>query len=441
LQPTNPGIVNAARKTAIILALMALGLISRAQFLMDMIDTSKDMGRGMLSMYKKFDRIYITGYLQPQFQWVQSKGAKSFGGGDFAPQVNNRYTIRRGRLRFDYARLNASNQLSVYFAFQFDGSERGVFIRDFWGRVFENRWQVFCFTAGMFARPFGYEVNLASADRESPERGRMSQLLMKTERDLGAMVTFEPRRSSHPLYHFKLDVGLFNGPGLSSPTDYDSYKDLIARATIKPYALSKRWTLSGGLSFFHGGFLQNTRYLYRAGESNGMKLFIADSALSNLNTEAPRHYAGADVQWKFKHRSGYTELRAEYWQGTQTATATTSETPAALLTEPSYTRRFNGAFIYLLHNIVSTHHQLGVKYDWYDPNTRVKGSDIGKPGSNLSATDIKYSTLGLGYIYYINDNLKLVLWYDMIKNESTQLAGYTSDLKDDLLTCRLQFRF
>jgi len=87
------------------------------------------------------------------------------------------------------------------------------------------------------------------------------------------------------------------------------------------------------------------------------------------------------------------------------------------------------------------HHQLGIKYDWYDPNTRVSAGDIGRPGSNLSATDIKYSTLGFGYLCYINDNLKLVLWYDMIKNENTQLAGYSSDLKDNTFTCRLQFRF
>lgn len=441
MQPTNPSILRAARRSATILVLMTLCMVSRAQFLMDMIDTSKDMGRGMLSVYKKFDRIYMTGYLQPQFQWVQSKGAKSFGGGDFAPHVNNRYMLRRGRLRFDYARLNADNQLSVYFAFQFEGSERGVFIRDFWGKVFENRWQVFSLTAGMFARPFGYEVNLASIDRESPERGRMSQLLMKTERDLGAMLTFEPRRKDHPLRHFRLDAGLFNGPGLSSPADYDSYKDIISRASVKPYALSKKLSLSGGLSFLYGGFLQNTRYIYRTGESNGIKTFIPDSSLSNLYTKAPRHYAGADVQLKLKHKAGYTELRAEYWQGTQTATASTSETPGALLTEPSYTRKFNGAFIYLLHNIVNTHHQVGVKYDWYDPNSRVKGADIGRPGANLSATDIKYSTLGFGYIYYINENLKLVLWYDNIRNESTQLAGYTGDLPDDLFTCRLQFRF
>ncbi|HSC36898.1 MAG TPA: hypothetical protein VLD19_03465 [Chitinophagaceae bacterium] len=430
-----------AKRTLALLVFTVLAVVSRGQFLMDMIDTSKDMGKGMLSMYKKFDRIYITGYLQPQFQAAAAKGAKSFSGGDFAPAVDNRFMLRRGRLRFDYARLNSDNQLSVYFVFQFDGTERGVFIRDFWGRVFENKWQLFSFTMGMFARPFGYEVNMASADRESPERGRMSQLLMKTERDLGAMVSFEPRRKDHPLRHFKLDVGFFNGPGLSSPADYDSYKDLIARAGVKPYALSKTVSFSAGLSLLNGGFLQNTRYIYREGESNGIKTFVPDSSLSNLNTKAPRRYAGADVQVKFKHKSGYTELRAEYWQGTQTATAATSETPAALLTEPSYTRKFNGAFIYLLHNIVNVHHQLGVKYDWYDPNTRVSGHDIGRAGSSLSATDIKYSTLGFGYLYYINDNLKLVLWYDMIKNENTQLAGYTSDLKDNTFTCRLQFRF
>ena len=416
-------------------------MASRAQFLMDMIDTSKDMGRGMLSMYKKFNRIYITGYLQPQYQVAASKGAKSFNGGDFPAAVDNRFMLRRGRLRFDYARLNADNQLSVYFVFQFDGTERGVFIRDFWGRVFENKWQVFSFTMGMFARPFGYEVNMSSSDRESPERGRMEQLLMKTERDLGGMVSFEPRRKDHPLRHFKLDVGLFNGPGLPATADYDSYKDLIARATIKPWALSKKVTLSAGLSFFNGGFLQNTRYMYRYGESNGIKTFLADSSLSNLNTEAPRRYAGADIQVKFRQNAGYTELRAEYWQGTQTATASSTETPPALLNEPSYARRFNGVFIYLLHNIVNAHHQLGIKYDWYDPNTHVSGNDIGRPGSSLSAADIKYNTLGLGYINYINENVKLVLWYDIVKNESTQLAGYTSDLKDNVFTCRLQFRF
>ena len=50
---------------------------------MDMVDTSTSMGKGMLSIYKKFDNVRIGGYIQPQFQVAQTKGAKSFNGGDY----------------------------------------------------------------------------------------------------------------------------------------------------------------------------------------------------------------------------------------------------------------------------------------------------------------------------------------------------------------------
>ena len=83
---------------------------------------------------------------------------------------------------------------------------------------------------------------------------------------------------------------------------------------------------------------------------------------------------------------------------------------------------------------------MGVKYDWYDPNTSVKGLDIGKDNGTHQG-DIRYNTLGFGYIHYFDDNLKLVAWYDLVKNENTSLPGYTSDLKDNILTLRMQFRF
>jgi phosphate-selective porin len=97
-------------------------------------------------------------------------------------------------------------------------------------------------------------------------------------------------------------------------------------------------------------------------------------------------------------------------------------------------------FIYLLHRF-DKHHQLGVKYDWYDPNSNISNKEIGVSGSKTGAADIQYNTIGFGYISYINDNLKLVLWYDIVKNESTLVSGYESDKKDNVLTCRLQFRF
>lgn len=429
------------RKVAIVLLFLQIAASSQAQFLNDMIDTSTNIGKGILQLYKKFDRIYFTGYIQPQFQVAERKGIQSFDGGDFGPHVDNRFMLRRGRLRLDYARTNSNNQISLYFVFQFDGSERGVFIRDFWGRIFENKWQLFSFTTGWMARPFGYEVNLGSADRESPERGRMSQTLMKVERDLGAMVSFEPRRPDHPLRYLKIDAGFYNGQGLNATAEYDSYKDFITRAALKPYPLTKTLYLSAGLSYFNGGLFQNTKYTYEIAKDANGKTFVVDSADDNIGRKAPRKYYGADMQLKWKHSYGTTELRAEYWRGTQTGSASTTETPATLLQEPYYVRKFDGAFIYLLQNIVNSHHQVGIKYDWYDPNTEVKGEDIGKAGNNINATNIKYTTLSVGYNYAINENVRLMLWYDFVKNEKTSLTGYTDDLKDNVFTTRLQFRF
>ena len=431
------------RKLTAIALLTIIYIPARSQFLMDMVDTSKDMGRGILSIYQKFDRVKLSGYVQPQWQWAQEKGAHSFNGGDFAANVNNRFMLRRGRVRIEYIHFAEKKGPSVQFVFQFDGSEKGFFTRDFWGRVMENQYQLFSLTAGLFARPFSYELNLGSADRESPERGRMSQILTKVERDLGAMVSFEPRKKDHPLRFLKIDAGFFNGPGLNATADFDSHKDFITRIALKPYPLSKKISLSAAVSYFNGGLLQSTKYIYHTENIAGEKRMIIDSTLSNNGHIAPRKYYEADAQLKLKHKWGVTEFRAEFAFGTQPGTENSSEPPAALLvnTDAYYIRKFNGAYFYFLQNIINPHHQLGIKLDWFDANSEVSGNEIGNPGNNLNAANIKYTTLGMGYTYYVNENLKLVLWYDKVFNEKTQLAGYTKDIKDDVFTCRLQFRF
>ena len=431
------------RKLVFVAIIMSITQSASSQFLMDMVDTSKEMGKGMLSIYQKFDRIRISGYIQPQFQLAEHKGAKTYEGGDFPDKVNNRFMLRRGRIRFDYIHFAEKTGPSVQFVFQFDGTERGVFIRDFWGRIFENKFHLFTFTAGMFARPFSYELNLSSSDRESPERGRMSQLLMKTERDLGVMLSIDSRNKSTLFKYIKIDVGLFNGQGLAAASDFDSHKDLLTRLSLKPIALSKKVIFSTAISYLNGGFLQNTKYSYQTKNINGSKMYLVDSTHSNEGTIAPRKYYGADAQMKFITKAGFIECRAELMWGKQTATRLSSETPAALLvgTDGYYTRKFNGAYFYLLCNIINSRHQLGVKYDWYDPNSEVSKNEIGKAGTNFTAADIKYATIGFGYNFYMNPNVKLLLWYDVVKNENTLLPGYTSDIKDDILTCRLQFRF
>lgn len=409
---------------------------------MDMIDTTTELGKSVLSVSSRFDNIRIGGYLQPQFQVADGKGTKSFNGGDFPANSNNRFMLRRGRLKVEYIHLNKNNQASVQFLFQIDGTERGVVTRDFWGRILENKLRLFGFVTGIFARPISYELNLGSSDRESPERGRMSQILMKAERDLGAMISFEPRVKDHPLQFLKIDAGFFNGQGLNATADFDSHKDFISRIAVKPFPLSKSLTLSAALSWLYGGLLQNTKYVYRFNSSN--LSFQVDSASTNIGHIAPRKYYGGDIQLKIKNNIGFTELRAEYMRGKQTGVANTSETPTALPTDLSnafYIREFDGAYFYFLQNLFSLKHQLIIKYDWYDPNTAVKGMDIGKAGTNVNEANIKYSTLGLGYIHHMNANLKLVFWYDRVMNEKTLLPAYSADVKDNVFTCRMQFRF
>lgn len=419
-----------------------------AQFLMDMVDTTKEIGKGVLSIYKRFDHIRISGYIQPQFQVASAEGAVGYSGGNFQEFSNNRFMLRRGRIRFDYVHFDVNDHPKLQFVFQFDGTERGVNIRDFWGRYWMGSRSMFHLTTGMFARPFGYEINLSSGDREAPERGRMSQILMKTERDLGVMLSFEPQYAQGFLKNIKIDAGIFNGQGLTGPAETDSYKDFITQAMIKPVKLTKGIKISGGASLLAGGIRQWTAAVARMGSAaNGVPSFIVDSMVTKTGDRLPRLYRGVHAQLQWKHRLGLTEFRAEHWSGTQTATRTTSETPAGpvagstgLLLSP-HVRDFSGMFLLILHRIGESRTQLGVKYDSYDPNVKVSASAWGPSGSGLSGADVRYATLGAGFIRQVTDNMKVVGWYEWVRNEKTSMTGFTEDLKDNVLTLRVQYRF
>lgn len=412
-----------------------------------MIDTTKQLGKSTYQTLDRFSHIRISGYIQPQFQVSSSKGSGNYSGGNFAPQSNNRFMLRRGRIRFDYVLTDQQQRNKVQFVFQFDGTERGVNIRDFWGRYWESKYELFSFTTGMFARPFGYEVNLSSGDREAPERGRMSQILVKTERDLGFMMSIEKRKKTKGWKFFRIDAGLFNGQGLIAPAEYDRYKDFIGQIVIKPQSISTKLKISGGLSLLHGAIVQNANFSYRVKEVNGNKLFLADSSSVTAGGKLPRHYQGANLQLGYKTRWGNTELRAEIWKGTQPGNLVSSETPTVLAVQPDgkfaplYLRHFLGGFVTFIQPLGSAKNQLLLKYDWYDPNTKVAGNQIGVFNTNFGEGDIMFSTLGAGILHRVNENLKLVLYHEWIRNEKTNLTGYKLDKSDNVFTFRTQFRF
>lgn len=422
------------------------GLSASSQRYLSDIDSSFFIKDTVRPVIRRFENLRISGYIQPQLQLAESAGAPTYTGGNFSPLSKSRFMLRRARVKTDYVLPSATRFPAALFSFQIDATERGVVVRDMFLKLFETRHNLFSVTTGLFARPFGYEVNLSSAYRETPERGRMSQILMPTERDLGIMASFEPQEKKHPLSHIKFDLGFFNGQGLAGSTDFDSHKDIISRLFIRPY-FKDHWEFSGGLSLLQGGWINASKYLYRSStNSNGDKIFRVDSSISNLNAMVPRKYYGADLQVKLKHGWGETEWRAEYWSGKQPGTSASTTNPGTIPTSnglpaPTYLRNFDGIFLIFLQHIVNKQHQLLLKYDWYDPNTRVAGMAIGKAGTNLTSADIKFSTVGIGYNYQLNAQTRLTLYYDIVTNETTALSGYTRDLLDNVLTVRLHFRF
>ncbi len=65
----------------------------------------------------------------------------------------------------------------------------------------------------------------------------------------------------------------------------------------------------------------------------------------------------------------------------------------------------------------------------------------GTNDSRAGKGDVRYQTFGFGYVFRPYDWFKLMLYYDIVQNEKTNLAGYSRDLRDNVLTLRTQFTF
>jgi hypothetical protein len=403
-------------------------------------DTTPQAIAAMQAILNNLSKIKISGYIQGQFQVADSTGIKSYAGGDFPVASDKRFMLRRGRIKVVY-----DNTLTQ-FVLQIDATEKGVVLKDAYAKVTEPWLQTFGLSVGIMNRPFGFEIGYSSSMRESPERGRMSQIIFPGERDLGAMLTIEPPKTSK-LNFFKIEAGLFNGTGNSTP-EFDKTKDFIGHLVLRKSVLNEKLKLSGGVSIYNGGWRADTANLYSEiiTDATGIKKFKLDPDTLAVGRIMKRNYFGFDFQLSYETPViGITTFRAEYIGGVQTGTKSSNDSPKELpvdsktkLESDAFQRNFNGAYFYLLQNIGKLPLQLILKYDWYDPNTKVKGDEI---TSALTAADIKYTTTGIGLAYRYDQNIKFTAYYDIVKNESTQLSGYTKDLKDNVFTIRMQYKF
>lgn len=384
-------------------------------------------------------KIKFSGYLQTQFQTAESTGISSFAGGNFPTNVRSRFQVRRGRLK-----LNYDNDLTQY-VLQIDVTQNGVGIKDAYASVKEPWLRAISFTAGVFDRPFGFEISYSSGSRESPERSRLFQTLFPGERELGAKIEVMPEEG--PLRFLNLKAGLFNGV-LNNANENDRNKDFIGRIGFQVPFEEEGLAIDGGFSVYDGKVANTSKFVYQNQPGGAAQQFRVDSTLSNVGAGVGRSYLGGDIELYYDVPAlGGLSLRGEYISGQQPGTAgSNSFYNPATADAPLYLRNFRGWYVTWIQN-VGLRHQIIVKYDEFDPNTDVEANDIGVSGSGLTAADVKFSTLGLGWIYHWDTNVKFVFYYDLVTNESISaaasgnLAPYMGDLHDNVFTCRMQFKF
>lgn len=419
----------------------------KAPITMDSLQKLADATKHDVDHLKK---LKVSGWVQAQYQIAESKGASTFDGGNFLPNQYERFMIRRGRVKFTY-----TQKLSQY-VLQVNLSERGVNLVEIFGKVTDPWTKSLSLTAGVMNRPFGFEIQQSSADRETPERSRFTQVLLPNERDLGAMLTFQPVKGSF-LHGLKVDGGFYSGNGIAVPgttsvgvaglVDTDNFKDFIGRTHYKKSLHEEKYTFGIGASYYNGGVAYGSNKVYNTmtTDINGLQKWVAaDTANTTFkNKKAPRVYTGADFQFSVKSIIGTTTIRGEYITGKQSGSLTENKSPNVTAFNLANTaeRQFNGGYLYLVQRIAKTKHELAVKYEWYDPNTKVNAKDFAL-GTTLKSADLRYDMLGLGYINYWDDNVKFMVYYNFVQNEKgAGLAGYTSDIKDNVLTLRMQYRF
>lgn len=496
--------MNLSKKLLISISITCISILSNAQET-EKTDTLNQLDQRVTTIEDQLStskKLRISGYIQSEWQMSQidANGNLSFdvksGAGINASEKTfasgkyvNRFGVRRGRLKATYTDHGCVGVVYI------DALEKGVVVREAYGSALDPWLNMFTLKSGIFNRPFGYEIEYSSSQRESPERSRIIQTLMPSERDLGAMITFQTPKGTS-LNPFKIDFGVLAGNAIG--LDNKSKKDLISRIN---YSNSNDFMKYGiGASYYYGHVLQPSNVVYTM-QNN---VFVADSSSSNKNSYSRRKYMGFDAQVSMNSVIGTTTLRAEYMFGqqpgsdskttsndfslspskdpvsstTSTTTTTTSENADGsftskstttssttttlssntnVITKDTYLRKFRGGYIQLVQDIADTKHTVTLKFDWYDPNTAVAGNNIGSGSAKQVKTnkaDIAYYTLGMGYSYRMNSNIKLMVYYDMPVNETSSnlIQTYNSDgskkgtdyskkLSSNLLTIRLQYKF
>ena len=451
-----------SRMLSIILLLLVTQLVI-AQAKSDTIKTKKKSVREHIigveerislveNKLEKRTRIGISGYIQAQWMHFENP----------ALYANNTFLIRRARIKIKYTPVEG-----VVFVLQPAFSTTFTRIADAYLILHDPWLKTFALWAGQFTRP-NFAVQYSSSKREVPERSRVIRRLYPGGRGIGVKLEVTP-----PKIPLKFQFAVLNGNEFLviddiygeniNPwaVDFDPFKDLMGRLTYR-FKLGNFGNLNIGVNGYYGWLKSNSSTVLNSDYKLYKNIGIGQSVA--------RHWFGGEMQF-FIDFLGGMEIRAEYMMGINAYSGAvgsfTTEKPLQLdlandtltmtyLTtntneiNPTIRRNFMGGYVYLIKNI-GKRNQFAFRWDFYDPNTKLSGNQIGIIEYDASTTDIikntsidgnnpvvvlneitenvvdnslksgsadiTYHTLTFAWNYFFTNNLRIMVAYEMPFNE------------------------
>jgi hypothetical protein len=364
----------------------------------------------------KLNKLKISGYVQAQWL-LNDKDHVTVN------EPTNSFLIRRARIKFTYEALDG-----VKFVVQPDFSTGNLALKDAYAVVNIPKLKGWSIWAGQFNRT-NYEVEYSSSQREVLERSKVIRALYPGEREIGAKLEY--KGVTVPLL-FQLMAMNGNFTGLQS-VDYDSKKDIMGRLVYSFKLPAAGIGIDLGPNFYYGH--TGIKYNTFISDENG-KL---DSTTYKGGDYLPKQWLGGEIQI-FADILGGMSIKGEYVKGMNSSTSVSNQSSSASIatkrSDPSKVRNFSGYYLYLIKN-VGPRNQFIFKYDFYDPNTTLSG--------DAAKGEVNWKTYTLAWQYYLNDNIRISMQYEMPKYETN--ASRPDDYKDltgaygNTLGIRVQAKF
>jgi phosphate-selective porin len=355
----------------------------------------------------KLNKIKVSGYVQAQWEHYGTDLEKTNG-------YNNTFFIRRARIKFTYEPADG-----VKFVLQPDLSTGNLALKDAYAVVNIPKLKNVTLWMGQMNRP-DYDVEYSSSSRELLERARVTTTIYPGEREIGAKLEYTGIKIPI-LAQVMIMNGNFTG---TQAKDVDSHKDVMARLVYSVKLPAAGVGIDFGANHYFGANLAKTNQYVK--NSDG----TLDS-LNNVWRYLDKNWTGGEVRI-YADVLGGMSIKGEYVAGINSVASTiaTTSTNALKKASPNLYNNFAGYYLTLVKNI-GAKNQAVVRYDYYDPNTKLSG--------DAANGALYYKTWSFAWQYYLNDNIRITAQYTMPKNETN--ASNPSDYKDNLFTVRVQAKF